>query len=122
MAYVKIALVGGCGSGKTTIAAELKRAGHDAYIVGQEHSEVRTLWAVRSPEAVVYLHVTLDVVRERRGEHWPGWLYKKQQQRLKNAYEAADVHVNTAEQTVEESVEAILAMFPGDGDHESSAD
>jgi GTPase SAR1 family protein len=104
---LKIAVVGGCGSGKSTIVGELCSLGYDAYVVGQEHSAVAHLWSRQGPDVVVYLDVTLAAVRERRDRNWPEWLYEKQQERLRDARGAADVRVNTSVLTVDETVRKI---------------
>jgi cytidylate kinase len=108
---MKIAVVGGCGSGKSTIVGELCALGYDAYVVGQEHSVVANLWERQNPDVLVYLDVTLDAVRHRRDENWPEWLFVVQQRRLKPASEAAHVHVNTSDHTVEETVRAIVTSI-----------
>ena len=105
---MKIAVVGGCGSGKSTIVNELKARGYDAWVVGQEHSEVRGLWSRRNPDVLVFLDVTLEAVRRRRDENWPEWLYHRQQARLTDARESASIHLNTAALTVEETVAQLL--------------
>jgi gluconate kinase len=114
----KIAVVGGCGSGKTTIVRELQARGYDAYVVGQEHSSVPDLWNRRHPDAVIFLDVTLEAVRERRGPSWPEWLFKAQQGRLECASTGADIHVNTADlsvsQTVQHIVHSLKDRFPGE--------
>jgi adenylate kinase family enzyme len=104
---MKIVVVGGCGSGKTTVASLLRDAGHEAWVVGQEHSAIADLWRRKDPEAVVFLDVSLETVRNRRGEHWPEWLYHRQVDRLKSARSAADVIVDTGSLGVEETIEFI---------------
>jgi cytidylate kinase len=108
---MKIAVVGGCGSGKSTIVTELCALGYDAYVVGQEHSALSNLWKRQNPDVLVYLDVTLEAVRHRRDENWPEWLFLKQQSRLKQASDAAHVHVNTADLTAEETVRAIVTSI-----------
>jgi GTPase SAR1 family protein len=112
----KIAVVGGCGSGKTTIVHELQTRGYDAYVVGQEHSGVPDLWNRRRPDVVIYLDVTLEAVRQRRSEGWPEWLYNVQQRRLQSASDEADIHVNTAELTVEQTMEQIIKSLESNED------
>jgi hypothetical protein len=111
---MRIAVVGGCASGKSTVVSELKRLGRDAYIVGQEHSGVASLWAARSPDALVYLHISFDEVKQRRGEHWPEWLYMVQQERLSEARAAADVRIDTAEHTLDQTIHIICDQLPDD--------
>src|SRR5690606_7862961 len=80
-----VAVVGVCGSGKTTIVEALRERGYDAYVVGQEHSISPQLWAQRQPDHLLFLEATLETVRERRGATWPKWLYDLQQERLAHA-------------------------------------
>jgi gluconate kinase len=107
----KIAVVGGCGSGKTTIVRELQTRGYEAYVVGQEHSAVRDLWNRRHPDTMIFLDVTLDAVRQRRGPSWPEWLFNAQQRRLEHASQNADIHVNTADLTVSQTVQEIVRLL-----------
>lgn len=109
---LKIAVVGRCASGKSTVVAELRSRGLDAYVVGQEHSGVSSLWNHQDPDFVVFLDVTLAAVRNRRDENWPEWLYHSQAQRLHDAYSSADVRVNTAELGVDETIATILSALP----------
>src|SRR5919206_4073660 len=64
----RIAVVGVCGSGKTTIVEQLRRMGYDAYVVSQEHSIIRDLWNHREPAALVFLEARLETVRARRNK------------------------------------------------------
>jgi adenylate kinase family enzyme len=104
---MRVAIVGVCGSGKTTIANGLKAVGFDAYAVGQEHSIVTDLWRRQNPDAVVYLDASLDTVRQRRGASWPDWIYALQQNRLKGARGAANVIVDTGSTSVPETLDEI---------------
>lgn len=104
---MKVAIVGTCGSGKSTIARELSDRGYDAYVVGQEHSGVPQLWARRDPDVLIYLDVTLEALRRRRSPDWPEWLYLQQKQRLLAARKAASIRVDTSEIGIEETVEEL---------------
>jgi ABC-type glutathione transport system ATPase component len=92
-----VAIVGPCASGKSTLAANLRAIGYDARVSGQEHSEIVTLWKRLGADVVVALHIDIGTLRARRGETWSQTLFDKQLARLRDAYEAADIHVNTAE-------------------------
>ncbi|MEX2425862.1 MAG: hypothetical protein WD401_03775 [Thermomicrobiaceae bacterium] len=117
---LKIAVVGGCASGKTTIVRELRSRGLNAYVVGQEHSGVAGLWKHQEPDVLVFLYVELESVRARRDHNWPEWLYRTQQQRLQCAYEAASIRVNTSKLSVEQALTSILAGLPVGEDYEES--
>lgn len=112
---MKTAVVGGCGSGKSTIVEELRARGFEAYVVGQEHSAVANLWTRQSPDRLVFLDVPLEVVRKRRGERWPEWLYHRQSERLSHARASADVIVDTGERSIQETVELIVSALSGNG-------
>lgn len=110
---MKVAVVGGCASGKSTISARLRDLGYDAYVVGQEHSDIPDLWRRQSPDRVIFLETSLDAVRERRGRSWPEWLFHRQRERLEPARAGADVIVNTERASVQDSIEAILTTIEG---------
>ena len=93
----KIAVVGPCASGKSTLVARLLENGYDAHAIAQEHSAVRDLWKSRKPDLLIALDVSLEVVRQRRSPDWLEAVYERQHQRLKNAYAAADIIIDTAE-------------------------
>jgi chloramphenicol 3-O-phosphotransferase len=106
---MKIAVVGTCASGKSTIVAALRDRGHDAYAVSQEHSMVKALWKHLGPEFLVLLEVDYEDVRQRRGGSWPRWLYEQQRERLNDARRHADVVVDTGRSSLEECVSMISA-------------
>ena len=50
---MKIAVVGVCASGKTTLVQGLREEGYDAYNVAQEHSGIHDFWNKRQPNIIV---------------------------------------------------------------------
>ena len=104
----RVAVVGVCGSGKSTVVERLRQLRFDAYAVGQEHSIVRDLWNHQRPDRVVYLQASLEAVRARRGAAWPGWIYELQLQRLADASRHACVVVDTGSCGIDETVERIV--------------
>ena len=63
----RIAVVGVCASGKSTLVAALCTLGYDARQCGQEHSHVPDMWQRLSrPQVLVYLHGSDGVVLSRR--------------------------------------------------------
>lgn len=98
---ITIVIVGPCASGKSTLAANLRAAGLDARVSGQEHSEISYLWSRMEPDVVVALHIDLETLRSRRGPTWSARLFDHQMRRLREAYAAADLHLDTA--TLDES-------------------
>lgn len=87
----RVVVVGNCASGKSTLVAGLRRLGYDAWVCGQEHSEIATLWQHSAPDVLIALHVDLATVRQRRGEDWPEQIYRTQRRRLAPAMAAADL-------------------------------
>ena len=106
----RIVVVGPCASGKSTLVANLQRAGIDAWVAGQEHSAVRSLWARRNPDLVVALDLSLDHVRARRGQSWSSDLYATQHERLRDAFANADLTLDTGVTSEEEALAAVLAL------------
>lgn len=98
----KVAVVGPCASGKSTLVSRLLENGYDAHAIAQEHSAVRDLWKSRKPDLLVALDVSLEVVRQRRSPTWLEAVYERQHKRLKNAYEAADIMIDTAKYDADE--------------------
>lgn len=109
MASLRVAVVGTCASGKTSVVAALREHGIDAYAVAQEHSAIATLWRHLEPDRLVYLDNHLDTVRRRRDDaFWPEWIYQLQQQRLRDARDQAHVVVTTDDLDIDEIVDRIL--------------
>jgi cytidylate kinase len=114
---MRVVLVGPCGAGKSTVAAELAARGVEAIAVGQEHSIIRDLWRRPAADLVVFLDASLETVRERRGADWPAWLYEEEQRRLSEARAHADLVLDTSRLTVGEVVERILQALEKAGQH-----
>lgn len=113
---MRVAVVGVCGSGKSTIVDGLREQGIDAYDVAQEHSVIADLWRHQFPDFLVVLTVDLETVRERRGPEWPGWIFDLQIERLADARQHASIVVSNqdspADATVRQIVEAINDQVP----------
>jgi deoxyadenosine/deoxycytidine kinase len=92
----RIAIVGGCASGKSSLARALRARGYDAWPVAQEHSAVQDLWRHLAPDRLVVLEASLESVRARRDDRsWPCWIWELQQQRIDHARKHADALVCT---------------------------
>jgi len=91
---MKVAVVGVCASGKSTLASALKQFGIEAVDVAQEHSLVPHMWQVITrPDVLIYLDASQETVRAR-------WPFKgdvdfvdEQARRLKHARAHADLIV-----------------------------
>ena len=67
---MKIAIVGICASGKTTLVRGLREAGYDAYNVAQEHSCIHDFWNKHHPDVLVMIDATLAAIHKRRVVYW----------------------------------------------------
>ncbi len=64
---LKIAVVGNCAAGKTTLVNNLKKEGYvNSYNVPQEHSVVKRLWSRYNPDILIYLSCSLRTAKQRR--------------------------------------------------------
>ena len=105
-----IVIVGPCASGKSTLAANLRAVGLDARVSGQEHSEVSYLWSRMEPDVVVGLHIDLETLRFRRGSTWSARLFDHQLRRLREAYGAAHLHLDTSTLDESQALAEVLAL------------
>lgn len=101
---LRVAVVGHCASGKTTLVGALRKGGYDAYAVAQEHSGVTWLWRHSAPDVLIYLDVPLATVRQRRGAEWPQAVYDAQETRLADARSHADLVLDTSREGSAEAV------------------
>lgn len=106
-----VVVVGPCASGKSTLVANLRQSGVDAWAVSQEHSEVHYLWARRNPDIVVGLDVDLETLRARRSPHWSAAIYAAQHNRLRDAFAHADIMIDTGTRAEMEVLQAVLELI-----------
>jgi hypothetical protein len=108
---LRVAVVGHCASGKTTLVGALRRAGYDAHAVAQEHSAIAWLWKHSEPDALIYIHVPLETVRARRGEEWPQAVYDAQEERLADARAHADLILDSSAEPIRAMTDRALAFL-----------
>lgn len=92
---MRIAIVGVCASGKTTLVSGLKAAGYDAYNVAQEHSCIHDFWSKRHPDLLVMIDATLPAILKRRKVYWGEDRLVTQHGRLEDARRHADLFIQT---------------------------
>lgn len=97
---LRIAVVGHCAAGKSTLVGALHRLGYDAHAVAQEHSGISWLWRHSACDVLIYLEVPLATVRARRGEEWPQAVYDAQEARLTDARAHADLILDTSKESI----------------------
>ena len=95
---MKIAIVGPCAGGKTTLANKLRELGYDAEDVAQEHSHVRTMWRqLVNPDVLIYLDASLQTIRARLHVEWEQKYLDELNRRLTDARTHADFSLSTDE-------------------------
>ena len=108
---LRVAVVGHCAAGKSTLVNALRGHGYDASAVAQEHSAIRWLWRHSEPDVLIYLDVPLETVRARRGAEWPRTVYDAQEDRLSEARAHADLVLDTSVETIASMTRRVLAYL-----------
>lgn len=109
----RLAIVGPCSSGKTTLATALKSLGFEVRQPAQEHSYVRDMWRKLSrPDLLIYLDVDYPTSRQRR-PHLDGGPERlaEQQARLAHARAHADFFLDTSELNPTQVQRAVLTFL-----------
>lgn len=106
----RVALVGPCGAGKSTIAERLRALGLDARMPAQEHSGVPDMWRkLLAPDLLVALDAPNEVLRQRRpGVGLSDDLLARERQRLHHARAHADLRLDSSELSPDEIVAVVL--------------
>jgi chloramphenicol 3-O-phosphotransferase len=107
---LRIAVVGPCSSGKSTLAKALKALGYDARHPAQEHSYVPDMWQrISKPDRLIYLDVDYTTSRQRRPylDGGPQRLVI-QRQRLAHARQHCDFYLDTSSLSPDEVYQAVL--------------
>jgi shikimate kinase len=119
---MKIGIVGPCAAGKTTLAHNLSILGYDAHPIGQEHSEVQTMWRqMTHPDILIYLDASLQTICARLNVTWEQRYVDEQKRRLSDARAHAQFVLITdglsRERVASCAVEFLesISVFPGEG-------
>jgi CheY-like chemotaxis protein len=105
---MRIVVAGVCVSGKTTLVKSLRELGIDAHNVAQEHSVVKNLWNHKNPDILVVLDAHMPAIRQRRIVPWGEERLAVQRGRLCDAYEHADLYIQTDELSKDDIVQSVL--------------
>lgn len=108
-APLRVALVGPCSAGKSTLAQALRADGYEVRQVAQEHSLVPDMWQrISKPDVLIFLDVSYPVARRRR-PYIDGGPQRLAQQhaRLAHARAHCDFYLDTSELTGEEVYAAV---------------
>ena len=107
---LRIALVGPCSSGKSTLAPTLRAIGYEVRQVAQEHSYVPHMWQrISKPDILIYLDVDYAATRARRPltDGGPQRL-ADQHKRLQHALEHCDFYLDTSPLTPTQVQQQVL--------------
>lgn len=111
---LRIAIVGPCSSGKSTLRRVLQEAGYqDVRNPSQEHTEIVDRWQrYTQPDILIFLDVDYETTLIRRpGIDLGPQRVEKQKQRLSHARAHADFYIDTSLHTPDEIAEATLLFL-----------
>lgn len=109
----RVAVVGPCSAGKSTLAKTLKSLGFDTRQPAQEHSYVPDMWRrISRPDILIYLDVDFPHAQERR-PHLDGGLPRLhiQQERLRHARQHCDFYLDTSTLSPDEVSDTVVAFL-----------
>jgi len=93
---LRIAIVGPCGSGKTTLALDLQARGLDARQIVQEHSFVPEMWQlITRPDLLIFLDASHSVCNQRKNLGWCREEHAEQLRRLEHARQHCNLYIHT---------------------------
>jgi hypothetical protein len=110
---LRIAVVGPCSAGKSTLVDALRAAGYDARHTAQEHSYVPAMWQrISKPDILIYLDVSYEVAKGRRPtlDGGPQRL-AIQHQRLAHARQHCHLYLDTSSLTPEQVKSEVLGFL-----------
>ena len=108
---LRVAVVGPCASGKSTLTAALRAAGYEARMPAQEHSYVADMWRrLVDPDVLIYLDITYEALLARRPHFGEPEYLAREKARLRHARAHADLVVDTSQLTADE-VRAVVMSF-----------
>lgn len=110
---LRIAVVGPCSAGKSTLTQCLKSLGYAARHPAQEHSYVPDMWQrIGKPDLLIYLDVNYANVRLRR-PHIDDEMERltNQNQRLAHARQHCNFYLDTSELSPDEVRRAVLQFL-----------
>ena len=109
---LRVAVVGPCASGKSTLTAALRAAGYEARQPAQEHSYVPDMWRrLVDPDVLIYLDISYEALLERRPHFGEREYLEREKARLAHARAHADLVVDTSELAVEVVAAQVMSLL-----------
>ncbi len=111
----RIAIVGPCASGKTTLAKRLRALGYDVHEPAQEHSGVPDMWQrITKPDVLIYLDAGLSTIARRRRIDWGQAYLDELHRRLEHARRHADLYLPTDGLTPDQVFRRVRQFLEGE--------
>jgi len=110
---LRIAVVGACASGKSTLVSSLLSEDYEARHVAQDHSFVPDMWQrISQPDILIFLDVDYETIKARRPKTTlrPTDLVE-QERRLSHARDSCDLLIDTNPLTTGEVLRLALSYL-----------
>ena len=109
---LRVAVVGPCAAGKSTLTAALRAAGYEARMPAQEHSYVADMWRrLVAPDVLIYLDISYEALLERRPHFGERAYLEREKARLAHARAHADLVVDTSELAAEAVAAQVMSLL-----------
>ena len=109
---LRVAVVGPCASGKSTLTAALRAAGYEARQPAQEHSYVPDMWRrLVDPDVLIYLDISYEALLERRPHFGEQEYLEREKGRLAHARAHADLVVDTSALAAESVAAQVMSLL-----------
>jgi deoxyadenosine/deoxycytidine kinase len=110
---MRVAVVGPCGAGKSTLVRRLRALGYDVREPCQEHSGVPDMWRRLSrPDLLIYLDADVATINRRLGRtDWTAEDLSRIQRRLAHARAHCDLYLATDALSADEVLARAVAFL-----------
>ncbi len=106
---LRIAIVGPCGAGKSSLAEGLRQRGYRARQIAQEHSFAPAMWQlITDPDVLIYLHASFDIANRRKELNWSPKDHAEQLHRLRHARAHCHIFIDTDPLTPQQVLQRAL--------------